>query len=249
MNARFYAPEANAPGEIATLPDDEAQHLARVLRLKAGQVVTIFNGRGSEFGGVVESVASGRVQVRLTDPRKPAREAAVAITLAQAVVKGDKMDDVIRDAVMIGVAAIQPIVTARSEITCAALDRGRRRERWQRIAVSSAKQSGRAVVPPILDPLDFGAMPQALTDLRLPGPALMLIEPRASAEAIGLSEVPAIPPRETTLLVGPEGGWTAEEIAAAANACTMITMGARTLRADATALVAIAALFARWGEF
>ena len=87
--------------------------------------------------------------------RAGARNRASPLTLAQAVLKGDKMDDVVRDAVMMGVAAIQPIVTARSEVTRAALERGHRRERWQRVAVSSAKQCGRAVVPAVLEPVAF----------------------------------------------------------------------------------------------
>jgi len=155
----------------------------------------------------------------------------------------------VRDAVMIGVAAIQPVLSARSEISAAALARGKRRERWERIAVSAAKQCGRAVVPPILEPLGFTALPDAITHMRLPASALMLIEPGASADAMTLGELDATPPREVTLVIGPEGGWMAEEIAAAAGACRLITMGGRTIRADAMATIAVAALFARWGEF
>ena len=91
-------------------------------------------------------------------PREPAPEARLQVTLAQAVLKGDKMDDVVRDAVMIGATAIRPILTARTETTAAILEKGRRQERWERVAISSAKQCGRAIVPPILEPVAFDAL-------------------------------------------------------------------------------------------
>jgi 16S rRNA (uracil1498-N3)-methyltransferase len=150
--ARFFAPAAGVPGDRILLPVDEAEHLTRVLRLSSGDNVRVFNGRGAEFEAVVDTADREGVRLTIGAPCVPAPEPRVAFTLAQAVLKGDKMDDVVRDAVMIGVAAIHPIVTARSEISLASLARGRRRERWERIAVSSAKQCGRAVVPSIAEP-------------------------------------------------------------------------------------------------
>jgi 16S rRNA (uracil1498-N3)-methyltransferase len=247
VNARFYLPDAHASGDVAALPEEEARHLTRVLRLKPGDAVRVFDGRGGEFEALVERAARGRVEIRVGDPREAAAEARIAVTLAQAVLKGDKMDDVVRDAVMMGVAAIQPIVTARTEVTAATLERAHRRERWERVAISSAKQCGRAVVPPILEPVAFDALLHAVAEMRLPSPALMLVEPGASADATPLGELNSAPPRETTVAVGPEGGWTPEEILAA-SACRLITLGGRTLRADAMATIAMAALFARWGE-
>jgi 16S rRNA (uracil1498-N3)-methyltransferase len=249
VNARFYAPDVHASGDVVALPDEEAQHLTRVLRLKVGDAVRVFNGRGGEFDAVIDSAGRNGVEVRAGAAREAAREARVALTLAQAVLKSDRMDDVVRDAVMIGVAAIQPIVTTRTEVTRAALERGRRTGRWQRVAVSSAKQCGRAVVPTILEPQPFDTVPGAIAAMRLPGPALMLVEPGASAEALSLGDLDSAPPREATLVIGPEGGWTPEEIEAAAGPCRLLTLGDRTIRADAMATIAIAALFARWGEY
>jgi 16S rRNA (uracil1498-N3)-methyltransferase len=249
VNARFYAPGVHSTGDLAALPHDEAEHLTRVLRLKVGDAVRVFNGRGGEFEAVVENAGRSGVEVRAGSLREAAREARVAVTLAQAVLKGDKMDDVVRDAVMIGVAAIQPIITTRTEVSGAALQRGRRVERWQRVAISSAKQCGRAVVPAILAPQPFAALPEALVAMRLPGPALMLVEPAASVESLTLSDLDAAPPREATLVIGPEGGWTPEEIEAGAGSCRLLTLGGRTIRADAMAAVAMSALFARWGEY
>ena len=249
MRPRFYAPAAGKTGDLVDLPDEEAGHLTRVLRLKAGAPVRVFNGRGGEFEAVVEAAAKGRVRVRLGIAREAPAEPRVAVTLAQAVLKGDGMDEVVRDAVMMGVAAVQPVVTARSEVSLAALARSRRRARWERIAVSSAKQCGRATVPPILEPRAFAGLVTALGRLELPGPGLIFVEPAAADAAQTLGELAAAPPRETTVVIGPEGGWEAEEIARAAAACRLVTLGGRTLRADAMAIVALAALYAVWNEY
>ena len=250
MTARFHAPDAEETGDLVSLPDEEREHLTRVLRLKAGAAIRVFNGRGLEFDARVSKAGKREVVVAVGSARTPAaREARVAVTLAQAVLKGDKMDDVVRDAVMMGVAAVQPIVTTRSEVTLASVHRSRRRERWQRIAVSSAKQCGRATVPPILEPWAFDAVPAALTAMTLPGPGLMFVEPSASSDVLALGDLDAAAPREAIVIIGPEGGWTAEEIDRASAACRLITLGGRTLRADAMPVVALAALFAVWKEF
>src|SRR4029453_10701889 len=120
---RFHASQAEQAGDLVVLPDDEAQHLSRVLRLKPGATIRIFNGRGTEFDAIVEDITRSRVRARLTGSRNATPEPGVAVTLAQAVLKGDKMDDVVRDAVMMGAAAIQPMVTARTEVAVAALAR------------------------------------------------------------------------------------------------------------------------------
>jgi len=249
VNARFYVPDAKSAGDLAALPEDEAQHLTRVLRLKAGDSVRVFNGRGREFNAVVERAAKGGVRVRVGTRREPAPEPRVAVTLAQAVLKGDKMDDVVRDAVMMGVTTIQPIVTTRTEVSLATLQRGRRRERWERIAISSAKQCGRAVVPAILNPKSLEPAGHALPAMRLSAPVLMLVEPGAMSDGVALGDLDLAAPETATVIVGPEGGWTPEELAAALTSCRLITLGGRTLRADAMAVVALAALFARWREF
>ncbi len=178
----------------------------------------------------------------------PAPEPRVAITLVQSVLKGEKMDDVVRDAVMIGVAAIHPIITARSEISSASLTRSRRRERWERVAVSSAKQCGRAVVPPIAEPREF-ARSEPWSGDAFPSPVFVLVEPNTSTGvALASLDVTKIPDH-ATLVVGPEGGWTSEEVESAAACGTLLTLGKRTLRADAMALVALSALFAKYGEY
>jgi 16S rRNA (uracil1498-N3)-methyltransferase len=237
-------------GELTDLPPEEAQHLTRVLRLATGATVTVFDGRGREFSAVVVQAGKSGARVQLGAAREPsAREAGVAVTLAQAVLKADKMDDIVRDAVMMGAAAIQPFVCARTEIALAALERGGRQARWQRIAVASAKQCGRAVVPSVFPPREFAQVTAALADQTLPGPGLMLVEPSAAAEVVSFSDLDVQRPRETTVLVGPEGGWDPSELQQAGATCRLVTLGSRTLRADAVPVVAMAALFAMWKEF
>jgi 16S rRNA (uracil1498-N3)-methyltransferase len=209
----------------------------------------VFNGRGAEFDAVVEWAHKSGVAVRLVGAVRPAPEPRVAITLAQAILKGDKMDDVVRDATMLGVAAIQPILTSHTEISHAALARGNRRERWQRIAVSSTKQCGRATVPAVLEAIEFPELIDQLSKMLLPLPGLMLVEPNAAAETTPASELDLSPQRGATVLIGPEGGWTADEIGRGASACRLITVGGRTLRADAMCIVALSAFFTVWREF
>lgn len=247
MHARFYGPNAARIDDVVELPPYEAEHLVRVLRLKPGAQVRIFNGRGAEFAGVVETVGKHGVRVRLHDSLDAQAEISVAVTLAQAVLKGDKMDDVIRDAVMMGVAVVQPTVTTRTETSVASLQRSRRRERWQRIAVSAAKQSGRAVVPDVREPCTLQEAVESIGAGRHLQSGLMFVEPSAGAGVVSPGGL-AKPSNAATMLVGPEGGWTPEEISQGSRCCQLVTLGARTLRADSVALVALTALLTEWKE-
>ena len=247
VHARFYAPGAERDGDVVDLPHEEAQHLVRVLRLTAGTAIRVFNGRGGEFDAVVDTATKAGVQVRVHGRRDSQAEVGVDVTLAQAVLKGDKMDEVVRDAVMMGVLAIRPIVTTRSEITLASLRRGRRQERWQRISVSSAKQCGRAVVPAVHEPCTFEEALGPLGATGSTGCGLMLVEPSAAANVLSVGDV-GEKPSSATILVGPEGGWTPEEITLGSSVCRPVTLGSRTLRADAMGLVAVTALLTHWRE-
>jgi 16S rRNA (uracil1498-N3)-methyltransferase len=240
---RFFAPAFDPGDESVDLPRDEAEHLTRVLRLGPGDTVAVFNGRGDEFLGRVTAAVRRDARVQLLTRAQPAPESSTAITLAQAVLKGDRMDDVVRDAVMLGVAAIQPVVTKRTEFTVAAILLGGRVERWQRVALASAKQCRRAVLPEILTPLPFETwLDEPPADVRL-----MLVEPGA-ADADPLRALAGLPvPASAALVVGPEGGWDAAECAAARErGLRLVSLGARTLRADAVPVAALSVLQFLW---
>jgi len=249
MEPRFLAPLARMPGSTVELPSDEAHHLARVLRLRSGARIVVFDGHGLEFLAEVVDVNRKGVRVVLLEPRDPVPEPHVRLTLIQGVLKGDHMDDVVRDAVMLGIAAIQPVATARSQVPSDALRRGSSVARWERIAVSSAKQCGRAVVPAIAPARTIE------TVIGTPPPSgtvrLMLVEPGAAAPgARDANDLKArARPEAAELAIGPEGGWTSDEIAAAvAGRFELLTLGRRTLRADAAPVVAVAVLQFIWGE-
>jgi len=243
---RFYAPALDPGDESVGLPRDEAEHLTRVLRLGVGDIVSVFDGRGREFLARVGSAQRRDVRVHLMSRVEPAAEPGVAFTLAQAVLKGDKMDDIVRDAVMLGAAAIQPIVTKRTEVTVAALIKGARVDRWRRVAIASVKQSRRATVPEVRTPLTLESfLDEPATAIRL-----MLVEPAAAAASEPLSALrrEAIP-ADATVLVGPEGGWVDNECEQArAHGVRLVTLGHRTLRADAVPVAAICVLQFLWGD-
>ncbi len=238
MLPRFYVPDLLPGVALAALPAEEASHLTRVLRLAVGDEVVVFDGRGHEFRARVAAAARDRAQVEILDPITAVAEPRVPITLAQAILKGDRMDAVVRDATMMGAAAIAPLVTARTIGRQRALESGRATARWQRIAIASAKQCRRATVPVISEGRPWS---EWLADSG-PGLRLILVEPDASAgDEPTLEVLEAHAPAALTLIVGPEGGWAPEEreLAAAAG-CVPVTLGALTLRADAVATVAIA---------
>ena len=242
---RFFAPALDPGDEAVTLPRDEAEHLTRVLRIGIGDTVSVFDGRGREFLAKVTAAARRDVRVQLLQRVEPAAEASVPLTLAQAVLKGEKMDEIVRDAVMLGVAAIQPLVTARAEMTIAALIRSGKVDRWRRVAIASVKQSRRAVVPHILTPLTLeSCLDEPPAALRL-----MLVEPGASAGYLSSLRTDTPRPSDAAVFVGPEGGWTDTECAAAAaHGVRLVTLGHRTLRADAVPIAAISVLQFLWGD-
>ena len=247
MHARFHAPSL-APGDhLVELPPDEAAHLGRVLRLRAGAEVRVFDGRGHEFIGRVHLVQGARAVIEVGEAVAAPPEPSVALTLVQAVPKGDAMDQIVRDAVMLGAAGVVPLVSERAETTIGRIEASGRVARWQRIAVASAKQCGRAVVPGVHGPC---SLPDALRDFAADRRYLLAEPGLSSLSAAGIGAVRADPvPRSALLVVGPEGGWTEAEMSMAGKAgCVALTLGGRTLRANAAALVGITALQCAWGD-
>jgi 16S rRNA (uracil1498-N3)-methyltransferase len=246
MLPRFFAPTLDAGDDVVTLPRDEGEHLVRVLRLGVGDAVSVFDGRGHESLGRVVAAARRDVRVQVLSRVDPVPESTVAITLVQAVLKGERMDEVIRDAVMLGVNAIQPLVAKRSETTVGALLRGARVNRWRRVALASVKQSRRATLPDIRTPLSF----EHYLDEPASTLQVMLVEPSA-VEGIPLTSLRSIAaPLDAAVMVGPEGGWDAQECTIALErGVRMVSLGPRTLRADAVPIAALSVLQFLWGHW
>lgn len=237
MPARFYAPHAFPGGGPVRLPDDEAHHVAHVMRLGVGHVVHIFDGRGHEYRAEVLEVSRRGVVVQPHEAVAAAQESPFGIVLAQAVLKGDRMDAVVRDATMMGVAAIRPTVTDHVAVPSRALGTDRLAARWRRIALGSAKQCGRAVVPDVAAPVPLSEV------LRDAHRVVMLVEPRHAA--VGAPDLAARlrDDSDLVLLVGPEGGWSDAELELARESeAGLWSLGPRVLRADAAALVALSIL-------
>ena len=234
---RFLAADLDPSSDEIVLTPDESHHLARVLRLRADDLVVVFDGRGrSARARVARADHKHAVLVALEAlPDQPAPR--VAVTIVQSVLKGDGMDGVVRDTTMAGVARIVPVVSERSQVKTAALERAHAQERWRRIAVASAKQSGHARLPIIDPPGPFADWLAAPFD----GIRLLLAEPDAATAApMGLRAALAPAAPAVACLIGPEGGWSARECEAAVLAgARPISLGPMTLRADATALVAV----------
>jgi len=207
------------------------------MRLTGGDEVAVFDGRGHEFRARVERADRNGATVRILEPIPSAPEPTVSTVLVQAVLKGDKMDGVVRDATMAGVTHITPIVTARAIVSLSALARAHAFERWQRVAVASAKQCRRARLPVIDRARPFMDWLTAPFD----GPRLLLAEPSPGNDIPPLRVVLAGPkPVAVACVVGPEGGWSLEERDAAIKAgCVPVSLGPMTLRADAVGLVAV----------
>ncbi len=243
---RFFAPALDPGDDTVLLPRDEAEHLTRVLRLGVGDTVAVFDGRGHEFLARIASAIRRDVRVQLLSRVDTPPEPSVALTLVQAVLKGEKMDDVVRDAVMLGISAIQPIVTKRAETTVATLIKSARVERWRRVALASAKQSSRAVLPDVRIPLTLESyLIDPAGTLRL-----MLVEPSADVETERIAALQREPvPPDAAILVGPEGGWTEPEWSTAReHGVRLVRLGPRTLRADAVPIAAVTALQFMWGD-
>jgi 16S rRNA (uracil1498-N3)-methyltransferase len=250
---RFFVPGHHAAEHLIELPEDEAAHLTRVLRLSPGDAIRIFDGLGREWHATVGEAGKQRVTARIEHEVVPLAEPGVAITLGLAVLKGDKMDAVVRDAVMLGAIAIQPVLTERTEVAATVIERGGRVARWQRIAVSSAKQCGRAVIPAVRNAIRFTEALAAATNMESEGfsparPVVLLVEPQAGDGARSLGDLPRS--QALFLLVGPEGGWTAGEVQQARAAGAMlVTLGTQVLRADAAPMVAMTAVRVAFGDF
>lgn len=237
----MYWPVIDAPECGAILTGDDAHRLRQVLRLKPGDAIGLFDGRGHEWVGQVTGVSKHSVQVSDLQSIEAVPESSMPVTLAIGVLKGDQMDAVVRDATMLGVATIVPLRTSHVTVPPKAWQSGAAVERWQRVAIASATQCRRAVVPDVRPVTDFEACLHAPAALRL-----ICVEPGVAAPGSDWKSVAA--PESVQLLIGPEGGWSEEEVQqAVAAGAQVVSLGPRTLRAETAPIVALTLIAAVWG--
>ncbi|MCK6556556.1 16S rRNA (uracil(1498)-N(3))-methyltransferase [Candidatus Binatia bacterium] len=228
-------------GLDAILRGAEFRHL-RVRRLQPGSRVVLGDGRGRQRPGVVVAVAATEAVVRFAGAATEGVDSPCRITLAQAALKAPKLDLLIEKATELGVSAI---VVYTCERSLGAVSTSRR-ERWERIARSAAKQCGRATSPTITGPLPGAAVfADATSPLRL-----LFLEPAATRPAQPISQLAELStPAAVTTIIGPEGGFTPEERQTAILAgCTPVTLGTRILRAETAAIAALALCQFLWGD-
>jgi 16S rRNA (uracil1498-N3)-methyltransferase len=241
---RFHAPPSafNFTKQTVTLATDEARHLREVLRLKPGDEVHVFDGRGREFRCTVVKAMRETSELRIEAEIEPAKpESQLQLNLCVALLKGEKFDLVVQKATELGVQKVTPLITRYADIHLRdESDAAKRVARWQRIAIEAAKQSGRAFVPEISLPVAFAAVTNR------DGLVVMFSE-RDGASLATLMKTDA--PASLTALVGSEGGWADEEIETAkARDFLVITLGGRVLRAETAAITVTALLQHRFGD-
>jgi len=240
MTRIFFDGPLQAPGR-ATLAGTAAGHVARVLRLRCGDGIVLFNGDGREYTGRIEALRSGTVEVELLaqDPGTP--DSTLSVTLLQGIARGERMDLVVQKATELGVARIVPVLAARSVVRLDGRQGQRKREHWRAVAVAACEQSGRSRLPAMELPVPLEqalslAPPQGCRFTLSPGAGT----PLASLEG-GTTSV--------ALLIGPEGGLTEAEVGLATGAgFEPRSLGPRILRTETAALAALAVLQAVGGD-
>lgn len=228
------------PGAQFTLAPDAAQHVSKALRLKLGDAIVVFDGRGGEYEAVLTRLDRERVDVKVGAWREGDRESPIAVGLAQGLPEADKMDWIIQKAVELGIAWIQPLVCDRSVVRLSAERAARREAHWRRVAIAACEQCGRNRVPEVRPTLGF------MSWIAVPsGATRWLLDPGAAP----LAARPA-PAGPLELLVGPEGGLSERELdLAASRAFEGVGLGPRVLRTETAPLAALAAINALWGDF
>lgn len=231
---RFFVDPADAGGDRLTLRADEAHHARRVIRLEAGAAVLCFDGAGRAWRGRIAGYERDTALVDVVEALAPEPEPAPRITLAQGLVKGDRMDLIVQKAAELGVARIVPVACDRSDVRLEAERVGRRSERWRRIVVEAAKQCERARVPEVAAPAPLEAV-LASTD-----GALVAFVERDGLPARGRLEALRAEP-SIAVFVGPEGGWSERERALfVEHGVERLSLGPLVLRAETAAIAGLA---------
>ena len=253
---RFYAPPPvfAADEKSVTLSADETRHARDVLRLQSGDEIFVFDGAGREFHCAVQTINRDAAELSVIAEVEPARpESTLNLTLAIALLKGEKFDLVIQKTTELGVTRIVPLDTERADVRLRdGQGANTRVTRWRRIALEAAKQTGRAYVPEIATPLSFNsllAMPAVLPKEVPTNISRLMFSERGGRSFVEATNSYSGQPAQILAMVGPEGGWTDDEIELARDGgCEIITLGGRTLRAETAGITVVALLQHRFGD-
>lgn len=237
---RFFAPPSafNFGKRTVTLASDEARHLREVLRLKAGDEVQVFDGEGKEFRAAVSQARREFAELEIRDEIDAMRpESPLELTLAVALLKGEKFDLVVQKGTELGVNQFVPLITRYADIRLRdEADGAKRVARWQRIALEAAKQSGRAVVPQVTMPVPFESV--------IRDNSCLLFSERDGQSLDTDSKLQSV-----TAIIGSEGGWSDEELdQARTSGVPIVTLGGRILRSETAAIATAALLQHRYGD-
>jgi 16S rRNA (uracil1498-N3)-methyltransferase len=242
VTPRIFCPPPLAAGTTIDLPPGAAHHVLRVLRLQVGAALTLFDGEGGEYRAELAQASTRAVAVRVIEHRDTERESPLTLTLVQGLAAADRMDYAVQKAVELGAAAIAPVIATRSVARLEGERAARRVEHWRQIVIAACEQSGRNRLPTVHPPCVLGAWLGAPSQAGL----RVLLLPDASDSLADLTR----PAGSVELLVGPEGGFTAEEAATArAAGFQPVRLGARILRTETAGVAMLAALQALWGDW
>ncbi|HIX66329.1 MAG TPA: 16S rRNA (uracil(1498)-N(3))-methyltransferase [Candidatus Anaerotruncus excrementipullorum] len=231
-------------GERAVVTGEDARHMALSLRMKPGEAVTVCDGAGSDYQCTILQIDPQQVVLQVGQVCPSAGEPAVAVTLYQALPKGDKMDWIVQKAVELGVARVVPVLTRRCVSRPDARSLGRKLERWNKIAAEAAKQCGRGRTPPVEALVE---LPQAVKRMGEDQLGILFYE-NASQPLRPVLEQRL--DRSVSILVGSEGGFDPQEAQLAqAQGLACLSLGSRILRCETAPLAALAAIFYQAGEF
>jgi 16S rRNA (uracil1498-N3)-methyltransferase len=242
---RVYVAAPLGANESALLEGDAANHIMRVLRLRVGDALTLFDGRGGEYGGRIAGMRRGGVEVEIGGHRAIERESPLDVTLLQSVARGERMDLIVQKTTELGVTRIVPVISERTLVRLEAEQAGKKLAHWRGVAVAACEQCGRNRVPEIAQPR---LLPEAL-DAHTKDPSAhadkLVLDPEASAAlASRVAGSSAF-----VLLIGPEGGLTETETELAVRAGFQpYRMGPRILRAETAAVACLAAIQATAGD-
>ncbi len=236
---RFYCHQPLEINQLLSLPDNIAHHI-QVLRLKEGDIITLFNGLGGEYAASIERLEKKKVEARLKTFSAREVEPAHGMALAQVLPEGSKMDWILEKAVELGATSIQPLLSTRSVIRLDAERTAKKMGHWNGILAAASEQCGRNRLPHLAEPLPFLSW-VAQQDLH----PRLLLSPRGSQSLSAWAKHQ--PARAVSLIIGPEGGLTPqEEQAAIDHGALCLTLGERVLRTETAGLAAMAALQSIW---